>query len=48
MKKMTPKEAFMAAKMREIKEKGVRGKQVPNKQAIAIMLSEAKRKGYKI
>lgn len=48
MKKMTEKEKYMAAKMREIKEKGIRGKQVPQKQAVAVMLSEARQKGFKV
>ena len=44
--KQTPKQAYIASKMHEIKKEGVRGKAVPQKQAIAISLSEARRKGY--
>ena len=54
------KQQFIKSKMREIKEKGVRynthapvsssnpRRQVSNKQMIAIALSEARRKGYKV
>ena len=38
----------ISRKIREVKKKGVRGKQVSQKQAIAIGLSEARRKGFKI
>lgn len=48
MKKMTEKEKFMSSKMHEIKMKGIRGKEVPHKQAVAVMLSTARDKGYKV
>lgn len=38
----------MKNKMHEIKEKGIRGKPVKRDQAVAVMLSEARKKGFKI
>ena len=35
-------------KIREVMKKGIRGKKVPQRQAIAIGLAEARRKGYKV
>ncbi len=40
----TPKQAYIAMKIKKIKEEGVRGKQVPQKQAVAIAESYAKRR----
>jgi hypothetical protein len=48
MKKKTAKEQFMEMKMKEIKDKGIRGKEVSHKQTVAVMLSDAKRKGFKV
>lgn len=59
MKKKTAKEEFMSMKMHEIKTKGVRRnthapvsssnqrRPVSHDQAVAIMMSEARKKGYK-
>jgi len=48
MKEKTPKEKYMEMKMHEIKKKGIHGKPVEHKQAVAVMLSEARRKGFKV
>jgi len=48
MAKQSEKEKFMQAKMHEIKKNGIRGKPVKHDQAVAVMLSEAKKKGYSV
>ena len=48
MQKMTDKEQFMSRKMHEIKEKGIRGKHVKHEQAVAVALSVARKKGFKV
>jgi hypothetical protein len=40
----TPKEQFIEQKIKKIHAEGVRGKQVPNKQAVAIAYSYLRRK----
>ena len=39
---------FMGAKMRKIKKEGIRGKKVSQKQAVAVALSMARKKGLKV
>ena len=39
---------FVSAKIRKIKKEGIRGKKVPQKQAIAVALSMARKKGLKV
>lgn len=40
---MNEREKFISAKIRKIKEEGVRGKKVPQKQAVAIAMSYARK-----
>ncbi len=42
--KKSAREQFVSDKIKKIHEEGVRGKQVPNKQAIAIAYSYLKKK----
>lgn len=44
MAKPTAKEKYISMKIKKISEEGVRGKKVPNKQAVAIAESYAKKK----
>lgn len=39
---------FVSGKIKKIKKEGVRGKKVPKKQAVAIALSMARKKGFKV
>ena len=39
---------FVSAKIRKIKKEGVRGKKVSQKQAVAVALSMARKKGLKV
>jgi len=39
---------FIGAKIRKIKKEGIRGKKVSRKQAIAVALSMARKKGFKV
>ena len=39
---------FVGAKIRKIKKEGIRGKKVPQKQAVAVALSMARKKGLKV
>ena len=39
---------FVGTKIRKIKKEGVRGKKVPQKQAVAVALSMARKKGLKV
>ena len=39
---------FVSAKIRKIKKEGIRGKKVPQKQAVAVALSYARKKGLKV
>lgn len=40
--------SFIAAKISKIKKEGIRGKKVGGKQAIAVALSYARKKGLKV
>jgi len=40
--------SFVSAKIRKIKKEGIRDRKVPTKQAIAIALSMARKKGLKV
>ena len=42
------KDKFIASKMHMIKKEGIRGKKVPHDQMVAVALSYAKKKGYKV
>ena len=39
---------FIGAKIRKIKKEGIRGKKVSQKQAVAVALSMARKKGFKV
>lgn len=41
---MTEKEKFISKKIKKIKEEGIRGKSVPQKQAVAVAYSMAKKR----
>jgi len=41
-------QSFMQSKMHEIKTHGVRGKKVPHRQRVAIALSYARKKGFRL
>lgn len=43
---MTEKEKYISNKIKKIKSDGIRGKKVPNKQAVAVAYSYAKKRGY--
>lgn len=43
----TKAKSAISRKIREVKKKGVRGRKVSLKQAVAIGLSEARRKGFR-
>lgn len=40
--------AFVSSKIRKIKKEGIRGKKVSQKQAVAVALSMARKKGLKV
>ena len=39
---------FVSSKIRKIKKEGIRGKKVATKQAVAVALSIARKKGFKV
>ena len=44
----TKAQSAISRKIREVKKKGVRGRKVSLKQAVAIGLSEARRRGFRV